>query len=112
MHVTADFDLTWHISGSNSVLPPPLLPALKDDPSHNDDYDIKHVKRDESHGVIDSHVVRPQQVEGPEDGKNVEDDVSEEWSLGESERLGDCDCTHHNGGNKYPCSCDRVTKRM
>lgn len=93
--------LTWHVSSPHGVPLPPFLPPLEDDPPHNDDNHVEHVEGDEADGVVDGHVVGPQQGEGPEHGKDVEDDVPEKWPLGQGEGLCDGDHTHHYGGHKH-----------
>ena len=80
---------------------PPLLPPLEDDSSQDNHDHIEHVQGDEAHGIVDGHVVVPQQRERPEHGEDVEDDVTQERPLGQGERLGDGDRTHHHRGNKY-----------
>ncbi len=83
------------------MLLPPFLPPLEDDAAYDDHNNVKDIERDKANGIVDGHVVGPQQREGPEHGKDVEYDVSEEWPLGQGERLGDGDRTHYHCRDKY-----------
>ena len=52
----------------------------------------------------------PQQVEGPEHGHGVEDDVSEERALGQLKRLQETNGSHHNGRHKDTGTCQERTR--
>ena len=58
-------------------------------------------------GLVQLNCVGPEHVEGEIDGKDVEDDVSHEWALGERERLVNGHSSSHDGRHKHASTCTR-----
>ena len=56
-------------------------------------------------GLIQLNCVGPEHIEGEKDCKNVEDNVSHEWPLGERERLVNGHGSCHDGSHKHTSTC-------
>lgn len=52
--------------------------------------------------MVDVDIASPEEVERPVSGKQVKDDVSQEWTLSQRKRLGDGHRANHYCGHKYP----------